>query len=479
MRQSVAATIWSILDRVWAQIVGFIIGIILARLLTPEDYGLVGISVMFIAFANVFIDAGFSNALIRKLDRTDEDYSTAFYFSAVMGLVAYFILYCAAPWIADFFSDSQLIPLTRLVCLAIVFNSLCIVQNAILTAELKMRQQAIINISAQIPSGLLAIFLAYKGYGIYALAVQTVLASFLRTVFFSLVTKWKPSLVFSMASMSYLWGFGSKLIGANFLGSVFNEIYTILIGKYVGKSDLGLYSKGRSLSSQPEQISNGVIQKVAVPLLAGVQDDLVVLKKNYIRLAKLVNCVMMLICGILIVVAKPLVLLLWGPVWIGAVPVLQVLLCANLISSVQALTLVLLQILNHTEYVLKLEFLKKPMYLIFILILLHQGLWGLMIALVLTSLWATIVNMSAPSKFIGYSYSEQIKDVVPYLIACGLGVAIGTGVLSLISTLYVVDVLIGTLAFVVVYTAILWLFHDALLMELWQKFFVTVKAKVK
>ena len=475
MRKVVSATIWSVFDRVWAQIIGFVIGIILARLLTPEEYGLVGISVMFIAFANVFIEAGFSNALIRKLDRTNADYSTAFYFSALMGLIMYIILYISAPWIAVFFEDDQLVLLTRFVCLAVVFNSLCIVQNAILTAELKMRQQAVINISAQIPSGLLAVWLAYRGYGIYALAVQTVLAAFLRTILFAIAAKWRPTMEFSMNSMRYLWGFGSKLIGANFLGSVFNEIYTVLIGKYVGKSDLGLYSKGRSLSCQPELVCTGVIQKVAVPLLANVQEDSAMLKNKYKELTRLVMCVMALISGILIVIAKPLILLLWGPVWEGTVPVFQVLLIASLISYVQSLTLVLLQIVNHTEYTLKLEFVKKPVYLVFIIVLLHKGLLGLMIALVLTSLWATIVNMSAPHKFISYSYLEQMKDVIPYFIACTLGGIVTYGISVILPHSYILEIVVGFVMLSLIYVGLLWLIHDEIVLKYGNMLFVKVK----
>ena len=248
-----------------------------------------------------------------------------------------------------------------------------------------MRQQAVINISAQIPSGLLAIYLAYDGFGIYALAIQNVLSSLIRTVLFWYITKWMPTWEFSRESIRYLWGFGSKLIGANFMGTVFNEIYTILIGKFVSKSDLGYYSKGRSLAMQPENICNGVIQKVALPLLANAQNDKSLLKEKYQELTQLVTCVMTFISGMLIVIAKPLIILLWGSAWEGAVIAFQLLLLASIIGYVQTLSLVLLQIVNQTGYTLKLEFLKKPIYLIVIFLLLHFGLIGLLIAYVINS----------------------------------------------------------------------------------------------
>lgn len=478
MRKSVSATIWSVLDRVWAQVVSFVIGIVLARLLTPEDYGLVGISMVFIAFSGVFIEAGFSNALIRKLDRTQTDYSTAFHFNAVMGVLMYIVLYCGAPWIADYFEDNQLIPLTRLVSLTVIFNSLCIVQNAILTAEFRMRQQAIINISAQIPSGLLAVFLAYRGFGIYALAIQNVLSSFIRTVLFWIVARWKPTMEFSTESMKYLWGFGSKLIGANFLGTVFNELYTILIGKFISKSDLGFYSKGRSLSTQPESICNGVILKVAVPLLANAQSDKELLKDKYRELTQLVTCVMTLISGVLIVIAKPLIILLWGCAWEGSVIVFQLLLLASVIGYIQSLTLVFLQIVNQTGYLLKLEFLKKTVYLLVIFLLLYYGLIGLLIAYVLNSIWGTIVNMSAPHKYLGYSYWAQVKDIIWYVVAWLIGTLIVWGQSLLFDMNIVFSIILRTIVMTCVYLGVLWMMKDVIVLKYGQMLFLKLKEKI-
>lgn len=465
MRKSYAATIWNVLDRVWSQIVGFIIGIVLARLLTPEDYGLVGISMIFIAFSNVFIEAGFSNALIRKLDRTQTDYSTAFHFNMIMGVVMYVVLFVSAPFIADYFDDQQLIPLTRIVSITVILNSLCIVQNAILTAELRMKEQAIINISAQIPSGIFATYLAYRGMGVYALAVQTVLSSFIRTLMFWILARWLPTMEFNRESMSYLWGFGSKLIGANFLGTVFNEIYSVLIGKFVGKSDLGLYSKGRSLSSQPDSICNGVVQKVAIPLLSKYQNDTIILKQKYRELTMMITCVMTLVSGILIVVARPLILLIWGEKWIETVLIFQILLLCNIVTNIQYLTLVILQIVNHTEYTLKLEFIKKPVFLVVILLMLQFGLYGLLAAMFIVALLATIVNMSAPSKYIGYTYMEQIKDVSKYLIAWVAGSLVVFMLSDRVELNCVVDIVVRTIIMSVVYCVVLWGLRDSLFLD--------------
>lgn len=341
-----------------------------------------------------------------------------------------------------------------------------------------MRQQAIINISAQIPSGLLAVFLAYRGFGIYALAIQNVLSSFIRTVLFWIVARWKPTMEFSTESMKYLWGFGSKLIGANFLGTVFNELYTILIGKFISKSDLGFYSKGRSLSTQPESICNGVILKVAVPLLANAQSDKELLKDKYRELTQLVTCVMTLISGVLIVIAKPLIILLWGCAWEGSVIVFQLLLLASVIGYIQSLTLVFLQIVNQTGYLLKLEFLKKTVYLLVIFLLLYYGLIGLLIAYVLNSIWGTIVNMSAPHKYLGYSYWAQVKDIIWYVVAWLIGTLIVWGQSLLFDMNIVFSIILRTIVMTCVYLGVLWMMKDVIVLKYGQMLFLKLKEKI-
>lgn len=460
MRRSLVATIWSLFDRVWSQIVGFFIGIVLARLLSPQDYGLVGISMIFIAFSNVFIEAGFSNALIRKLDRNQTDYSTAFHFNAVMGVTMYIILFVAAPFVAGYFEDDTLIPLTRIVSITIILNSLCIVQNAILTAEFKMKEQAIINISAQIPSGVVAMYFAFRGFGVYSLAIQTVLSSTIRTIMFWVRAKWRPSMKFSRNSMRYLWGFGSKLIGANLIGTFFNEIYTILIGKYISKTDLGYYSKGRSLSVQSENICSGVVQKVAIPILSQYQNDMIQLKEKYRELTMIINCIMTLISGIMIAIASPLVAMIWGYKWADTVPVLQLLIIGNVVSYVSYLSLVLLQIINHTEYTLKLEFVKKPVCLLVILFSLKYGMYGLLCSLIFNSFFCSLINISAPWKYINYTYLEQGRDVAKYVIALMISLGIVFILTKLYETNNVIDIIIRLIIVTLVYIGVLWIMKD-------------------
>lgn len=477
MSKTIFATIWSILDKVGAQIVSFAIGIVLARLLTPEDYGLIGISMIFIAFANVFIESGFSNALIRKVDRTDIDLSTAFYFNLIMGVMMFAILFFIAPLIAQYFEADRLISLVRIVAIMVLMNSLCIVQNAILTSELRIKIQTIINIISLIPSGVIAIYLAYKGFGVYALAIQSVLCSVIRTIALWVVTKWRPLLIYSNKSMKYLWNFGSKLIAANFLGTVFNEIYTVIIGKFVGKEDLGYYSKARSLSTQPDLICNGVIQKIAIPIFSKYQNDKKLLLIKYRNATKLIFFCMGLVSSILIAIAQPLIMILWSEKWLDSVFPFQMLLVASLFSPPSSLNLSLLQVINHTGYTLKLEFIKKPLFLILILLGSNYGLYGLLYIQVIISVLAVIINMKASQKYIKYSFYMQFIDIIYYLIAVIISSSLSFLMLETIEYNIITELFIGIVLATSIYILFLVIVKDSIVKSGYTKLISFVNTK--
>lgn len=425
MRKSAKATIWSVFDRVGNQAISFLIGIVLARILSPSDYGIIGLSSIFIAFSNVFIECGFSNALIRKIDCNQADLSTAFVFNVFMGVLLYFILYSAAPLISDFFDSTLLINVLRIVGLTLLLNSFCIVQNAVLTTKLDIKPQTVINLCAQIPSGIIAIILAYYGYGVYALAIQAVGASLIKTILLWVYAKWKPSLIFNKDSFRYLWKFGFNLIIVHFIGTFFNKIYSFIIGKYVGKTDLGYYSKAESLSSQPDSIMTGVIQKVAVPIFSKYQDNLSLLLEKYRYCIKMIMCMMCFITACLVTIAHPLIIYIWTSKWETTVSLFQLLLISVLLSPVGTLNLLLLQVLNRTDYTLKLEFIKKPICLIVIVLLVRFGLYGIILAAIINSFFGVLINMQSSQRFIKYSYRMQFVDIFKYLIIGCISALVG------------------------------------------------------
>lgn len=412
----IKAVFWTFLDKFSSQIVSFIIGVVLARLLSPSDFGIIGIVTIFISLSNVFVDAGFSNAIIRKKDNTKEDLSTAFHLNVIIGIFIYVCLYVISPYISIFFDESILIPLIRILGINIVLGSLCIVQNAILTSQLNIRSQTYINLCSQLFSGVIAIFLAYDGYGIYALVVQMVLASFIRTVSFWIYTKWYPSYCFNRSSFRYLFSFGSKLLGANLIGTIFNEIYSILIGKYIGKAELGFYTKASHLNVNITSISTGIIQKIALPLLAKHQNNITKLKNDFRLFMRLLVLIIAPISAFFFFLAEDIIILLWSEKWMPSVPIFRLLIIGTLWSPIGNLSLILMQVINRTGLILKLEFPKKAIYAIIIFISFPFGVIGLAIAQVIINFVAAVINMLPTKRILQYNYIEQWIDISKYII---------------------------------------------------------------
>ena len=464
------AVIWSIIEKFGLQAISLIIGLFLARLLSPADFGLIGMTSIFISLSNVFIEAGFSNALVRKLDRDDYDLSTAFYFNIIVGVIMYSILYIVAPYIASFFDEQILCSLIRIIGLNVLFNSLCIVQHAQLIADLKIREKTIIGFLTQIPIGLLTIFLAYKGLGVYALAVQSVGGCFLSTFLLWHFVKWRPSLKYSQKSMKYLWGFGSNIIAANLIGTIFNEIYSLLIGKKFGKQELGYYTKGRSLAMYPNMVFIGVIQNIALPILSKYQDKTSEMLSEYRNMAKLMNGIMSIVSGLLIVIAAPLIIMLWSDKWIDSIWIFQFIIIINILSPFGTLNLILLQVINKTKYTLKLEYIKKPVAILIILFLIPYGIKGLLYAQLLMAIFETFLNATAPKKFINYKYRWQLYDLIQYLYPILISCLLSFSILSLFKVNVLFQLIIGSVAYLSAYTFILLIRKDTVFYPYLNKF---------
>lgn len=410
------AVFWSLIERLSTQVVSFILGIILARLLSPNDYGIIGITTIFVLVSNVFIDAGFANALIRKSNRTESDLSTAFFFNLILGIFVYILLFSLSPLIAAFFEEPILIILVRIVGLNVFFNSLCVVQTALLTANLDIKRQTYINICAQIPAGLIAVFLAYYGFGVYALAFQTILSAFLKSLFLWIQTKWYPSVTMSRESFIYLWSFGSRLLCANLIGVAFDQVYSVLIGKYVGKEQLGYFSKAQGLNSNVNSISTGIIQRVSLPILSRYQDDILELSEKFRNIMKLLVMLLAPITAFLFFSSRAIIVFLWTEKWIEAAVLFQFLIICSMFNPIGQLSLSLLQAVGRTGLMLKLEFPKKALYCVYIAIGFCYGVKGLVVAMILISITAAIINMWATKKVISYSYLLQFVDILKYIV---------------------------------------------------------------
>lgn len=469
----VSAAIWSFFEKLSSQAVSFVIGIILARLLTPYDYGVVGLTAIFIAVSNVFIEAGFANALIQNQHRTEKDLSTAFYFNVVIGLVCYALLWIFTPGIAAWFKEPLLIPLLKIVGINIILNSLSIVQTAILTAKLNIRLQTIINLSAQLPAGIIAIVMAYHGMGVYALALQAVLASLIRVILLWIFAKWIPKEKFDKQSLAKLWSFGSKLLGANLIGTLFSQVYSIIIGKFIGKNELGYFSKANGLCTNVDGVTSGIVQRVALPVLAKYQDDELMLTEKFRESMRLLVMLIAPLTAFLSFASDDIIVLLWTERWLYCSLLFKILIVGIMFGPVGQMSLSLMQALGRTGMVLKLEFPKKIVYCIYLFVGFQYGVVGLAIANVFINITGTLINVWATRKLLPYSYVKQLIDVSVYVIIAfvvgwlsSLMIDFNSNILNILS--YLLIVMVG-------YVAVLFALKD----KIFQKYLSKLATNLK
>lgn len=403
--------VWSSFEKLSYQGLQFIFSIILARLLSPEDYGLVAMPLIFLQIAQVFIDSGFSNAIIRKPDLKEEDLSTAFYFNIGVGVISYVILFTCSPLIANFYNTPQLSSILKVTALATLFTPLCAVQQAILTIKLNFRKQALITLIAQLVTGIVGIGMAYSGYGVWSLVISQAVASLIRTVLLWCMSGWYPKTGWSKESFNYLWGFGNKLLGVGLIDCLYQNIYTLVIGKFYTKAELGLYTRGHGLAHLPTNIYNSVIKRVTFPVLSSVQDDdermMLIFRKVYSTTSFVIFPLMLSMAGM----AKPLVSVLLSEKWLGMVPYFQILCLAMMWIPMDSLNLNLLTIKGRTDLFLKLEILKKSIGAVILLITLSHGVSSLCWGYAAYCIIEVILDTRYSGKFYKYGFLKQMKDV--------------------------------------------------------------------
>lgn len=414
--KTVKGVFWSSVDRFSTQGIQFIFSILIARLLLPSDYGTVAMLNIFLAISQTFIDSGFGTALIRKIDRTEEDFSTVFYFNIAVALVFYGVLWLTAPYIADFYEIPLLKDITRVVALTLVFGSFSGIQSAKLSIAIDFRSRAIISITVTLVTGALGLWMAYSGYGVWALVMQSVVSSLLRTILLWAFVRWMPKLVFSWKSFKELFSFGSKLLASALLDTAYNNIYTLVIGKVFSSSALGVYSRADSLAQYPSSNITSVLQGVTFPVLSSIQNEpgrLASAYKKFIRLSAFV--VFPLMIG-LSAVADPLIRLVLTDKWEGSIYLLQIICFSMMWYPVHVINLNLLQVEGRSDYFLKLEVIKKIQGVIVLCITIPLGLVAMCYGRVVSSVLSLAYNTYYTKKLIGYGFGSQMKDLLPVLL---------------------------------------------------------------
>lgn len=414
--KTVKGVIWSSIDRFSAQGIQFVFSILIARLLLPEDYGVIAMLGIFMAVSQTFIDSGFGSALIRKIDRTETDFSTVFYFNIAVASVFYVILFFCAPAIANFYDTPLLEPVTKVVALNLIINSLSGIHNAKLSIAIDFKSRAKISIITTLLTGAVGLWMAYAGYGVWALVVQNLFSSVLRTVMLWIIVKWHPQLVFSWKSFKELFSFGSKLLASALLDTLYNNIYTLVIGKVFSPSTLGVYSKASALAEFPSSNITGVLQGVTFPVLSTIQNEEERLADAYKRFLKLSAFVVFPLMVGLSAVANPFIRLVLTDKWEGAIILLQIICFALMWYPIHAINLNILQVKGRSDYFLKLEIIKKVQGVLFIVVTVPMGIVAMCWGKVISSLISLIWNTHYTKKLIGYGYFAQMKDLLPVLI---------------------------------------------------------------
>ncbi len=413
---------WTALEKIFMQGIQFVLGLIMARLLTPEDYGTVGMLAIFIAISATFIDSGFSNALIRKIDRTEADYCTVFYFNIVIAVVCYAALFIAAPWVADFFHIPVLCSILRVQSISLILNSLMGVQVARLTIDLNFKALAQRNVFASLLSGIIGVGLAYIGWGVWALVTQTLINSAISLIFIWIYCRWIPRQRFSKESFGYLWGYGSKLMASGLLHTVYTNLTTLVIGRHFSSRDLGIYSRGTQLASYPSTMVNDVLGKVTFPILAKIQNDEERLVHVYRKYICITSMVIFFGCILMAAISKPLVLLLLTAKWAESIIYLQIFCFAIMFDHVCRINLNLLEVKGRSDLFFRLEVIKKAISIAILFASIPFGVIGICISKVIYTQIAVFINTYYTGKLFNLGYIAQIKDFsgffVKSILAC-------------------------------------------------------------
>ena len=415
--KTISGVKWNAVGSFSTQGVNFIIGLILARLLSPSDYGVVGMVGIFFAIAQTFIDSGFGTALIRKNDCNDEDYSTAFYFNVVVGLICCIVLSVASPYVANFFDTPILKDLIKVMSLNMLISSFAIVHSTKLTHSVDFKSQSLVNLITVVVAGTSGILMAYKGLGVWSLVLQNMVASVLRVILLIAITRWLPSRVFSCNSFKYLFDFGSKILTANLLHTIYANMTTMIIGKYYSAKDLGYYSRGESLATYPSTNITGILRSVTYPILSKIQDDDEQLIRAYRKLISMTSMVIFFGMFLLAALAKPLIVTLLTDKWLDAVIYLQVFCFAYMFDHICALNLNILYVKGYSNLVLKLEVIKKTISISMIIAAVPLGVLAICIARALYTQIAVVINTYYTGKLFDLGYVRQVKDFSKYLVA--------------------------------------------------------------
>ena len=405
--------LWNTIHNLSMKGIQFLLMLFMARLLSPDDYGTVGLLAIFIQLSNTFAESGFSLALVRKQDRTQVDLSTAFYFNIVVGIICYFIVFCIAPWVADFYNKPILTSLLRVLALTIPISALSTVLVAMMNYNMQFKKQAMISITHTLVSGVLGLAMAFMGYGVWALVGQSLIATCLGTVLCWLLNRWHPSWIYSWKSFREMFGFSSKLLLTRIIDTIYGNVYSIVIGKVFSPATLGHYSRAQNWATMPSTNVVSILNNVSFASLSKIQDDIEQLSRVYRKMVKTSAFIIFPLMLGLSVVSRPLIYFTIGEKWQLCAQILQIICFMFVFTPIQSLSINLIQAKGRSDLSLKISVIGKVLSVIVLVVSLPLCIIPMCWFSVLSSIIILSIDFFYVGKLLHISVFEQIKDLFP------------------------------------------------------------------
>ena len=408
-----SGVIWKFAERILAQGVSFIVSVVLARILMPSDYGIVALILVFINIANVFVTSGFSTALVQNKEANNIDFSTNFYCSLFISILVYLVLFIAAPYIENFYNMEGLTIILRIFALRIPLSAYSAIQHAYVERHMIFKRYFFSTLGGTLISGVVGIFMAYKGFGAWALIAQYFTNTIVDILVLSFTVPWHPELCFSWKSAKSMMNYGWKILAADLSGTFFDQLRSLIVGKAYTSADLAYYNKGNQLPSLITTNISTSIMSVLFPAIANISDEKARVKEMTRKAVKIMSFVMFPMLFGLAAVAGPLVNFLFTEKWGAAVPFIQILSVSSAISLIGGVSLQAIKAIGRSDIILKLEIYKKPVYVLLLIVGVKINVIAVAVTMLLYSIYGNIVNAKPLKNEIGYSYKEQIIDLCP------------------------------------------------------------------
>ena len=470
----ISSLIWKFLERGGVQGVQFILSIVLARLVSPDDYGVIALILVFIQIATVFIQSGFNTALIQKKESDEVDFSSIFFLSLFVAFICYILLYNFAPFIAKFYKQEILTPVIRVIAFTLFFGAVNSVQNAYVSKTMQFKRFFFSSMGAVLGSGIVGVILAYKGLGVWALVAQQLVRDILTCLILWFTVKWRPKFLFSFERVKTLFGFGWKLLCSSLLDTVFRNAYNLIVGKVYDSQTLGYFNRGHQFPQVIATNLDGSIQSVMLPTLSANNDNVEEVKRITRRSISTSAFVLMPCMFGLAAVAEPLVKILLTDKWLPCVPFLQLACISYALYPIHTANLTGINALGRSDIFLKLEIIKKSITVLNILITLPLGIYAMAIGQVVCDFIATFINASPNKKLMNYSYFEQWKDLFPSFILSIIMAGI-VWLINFIPLIPIITLVIQIIVGIVVYILLSKLFK----VEVFSYFMNTLKGFIK